>query len=439
MLAAFPPPAGTPGPTRNSRGSWFRRSTSSWPLAPSRGQTPQGISGAQATHANGSNADAAQGTKKRRRCCGLPLWAFILILALFLLIVAAAIVLPLYFFVFTDANNDNNNSNDNNNHTAPALADCQAQIDCNNGGTHIIARGVCSCICTNGFTGPSCEVEGAAGCTSTDLVIMGDEDNIDDVTLGEALPRLIQEAQSNFTVPLMGTTILAKFNQEGLSCIAQNSLVTFDGRSTRTGSPGEEVVIDDESLQGSDGGAELQAAFGTVAAITVPPVQASTILSGTVTVTTTITSFPTPSVSLPGPTATTTSNGGLAVPTPTAAFSVTEEVLDFSRIAILFFLQERNLRTAASAQTTLQRFLAQASRSQEGGRDGVTQQLASNLTLANGVSVDLVNFRVNVPDMPDDSDSSQKRWLVPSEVTQLERASWHSNQMRGFPRHRHPR
>ncbi|KAI8240297.1 hypothetical protein K4K57_006975 [Colletotrichum sp. SAR 10_99] len=181
-----------------------------------------------------SNSDEGS-VKRKRRCCGLPLWAFILIVVIVLGIIAAAIIVPLEFFVFRKNRTGSTPT------TEPALGQCQNQLKCENGGTNVISQNVCSCICTNGFTGQTCTVAGATGCTTT--TITGTASNFNNVTLGQAIPRLLQQAQTNFTVTLDGTDILAKFNTESLSCIAQNSLVTFDGRSTRQGTTNSQEVV----------------------------------------------------------------------------------------------------------------------------------------------------------------------------------------------------
>jgi hypothetical protein len=400
MLAAFPPPAATPAQGRG-RGSWFRRSTSSWPLAPVGAEELRARAEPRELMRNDDDSNAT--TRKRgRRCCGLPLWAFIVIAVLVVLIVAAAIAVPLYFFVFRD------NGRNNNNAPEPVLTDCQAQLRCQNGGTNVVARGVCSCICTNGFTGSTCAVSGATGCTTTNLVLMADEGNITNVTLGQAIPRLVQQAQSNFTVPLVGTTILSKFNQASLSCIAQNSLVTFDGRSTRMGVPTAEVVMDEDE---SGDEVDLNPVFAVIPTITVPSLQVMTTLVGTVTITTTITSFPPAIPTVITPVVPTPTSSIAPPPAPSATFTVTEEVLDFSRVTILFILQERDLSTATSAQSALQKFFVQASRGSTGSGNGVTIEMATSVIVADGISVDLVHFLINLAATGSGSGGATKRWL----------------------------
>ncbi|KAH6697434.1 hypothetical protein F5X68DRAFT_4497 [Plectosphaerella plurivora] len=399
MLAAFPPPAAATPAQGRARGSWFRRSTSSWPLAPAGAEELRARDAPRELMRNDDDSNATT-RKNGRRCCGLPLWAFIVIAVLVILIVAAAIAVPLYFFVFRDNNRNNNNAPE------PVLTDCQTQLRCQNGGTNVVARGVCSCICTNGFTGSTCAVSGATGCTTTNLVLMSDEGNITNVTLGQAIPRLVQQAQTNFTVPLMGTTILSKFNQASLSCIAQNSLVTFDGRSTRMGVSTAEVVMDDDS---SGDEVDLNPVFAVIPTITVPALKVMTTLVGTVTITTTITSFPPTVPTLITPVVPTPTSSIVPPPAPTATFTVTEEVLDFSRVTVLFILQERDLSTATSAQSTLQKFFVQASRGSGGNGSGVTIDMATSLLVADGITVDLVHLLINFSGAV--SGRSTERWL----------------------------
>lgn len=289
--------------------------------------------------------------------------------------------MPLHFFVF----NKNDPSDDS------ALGQCQNQLSCENGGTNVVARDVCSCICTNGFTGSNCTTEGASGCTTTRLVNLDENPNVDNVTLGQAIPRLISEAQGNFSIPLSGTTILARFNMGSLSCTAQNSLVTFDGESGA-------VNAAQAALQEEDLGTEAAvqgAVFVSVSVITVFPAPTSSSLTGgfrTVpredlnminpgTTTTTVTET-VPSSTAPAPT-----NG---INAPTANFTVTDEVLDFARVAVLFILQENGVSEASRAQSVLQRFFTEADENSQS-----IAEKAFNLDLGNGNAIDLINLRVD--------------------------------------------
>lgn len=355
--------------------------------------------------------------KKGRRCCGFPLWAFIVVNVVVMILIAAAIIIPLAFFVIR---NQNVGSSD----VQPALQQCQAQLTCANGGTNVVNQGLCSCICTNGFTGNNCTVSGATGCTTTALT--GDT-NIKDVTLGDAIPRLIQQAQANFSIPLSATTILAKFNAENLSCSAENALVTFDGQSTRQsdgstevtdpsgptdalnaagrlgvvdgiaydivtvllGDPGTTTVMRTDASQAINN-RRAPAGLNTVSTT---PTTFSTIFATTVSLGVSIsrasTTFITPTTTR---TITTTIN---TAPTPTATFTVTEETLDFARVAVLFILQEETLDNAETAQGALQNFFSSASAGKIRSGYGVSTGQAMNITLGNGNSVDLIRRAVD--------------------------------------------
>lgn len=383
MLAAFPPPA--QATSRTSRvGSWFRNTTS-WPLPP--GHEENGDQG----EGSGSRGGTSGGGKGKRKYCGLPLWGLILIVLVVVAIIAAAIFVPLQFFVF---NNDDGGPFDDS-----ALEQCQNQITCENGGTNVVTRDVCSCICTNGFTGSSCNDEGTSGCTTTRLVNLDENPDIDDVTLGQAIPRLITDAEANFSVPLSGTTILARFNMGSLSCTAQNSLVTFDGRAGRMdNSNAAQAASQDNGLQAA---AAVQVPFVSISVITVipfrtrtastysfrtiPPQDVEVVTSGTTT--TTVTTTPAASPDLP---AAVPSPTNYQQNTPTRSFSVNEEVLDFARVAVLFILQEDGVAEASRAQSVLQRFFSQSDRN---SRPSAEQ--ASSVDLGNGNAVDLVNFRID--------------------------------------------
>ncbi|PKS09182.1 hypothetical protein jhhlp_003796 [Lomentospora prolificans] len=390
MLAAFPPPA--QATSRTSRvGSWFK-APSSWPLPPSinRGQASQQASAANVP----TSKKASPPQNNRKRYCGLPLWGFIIIVIVVLGIIAAAVLVPLQFFVFRNLGGPLGDS---------TLAQCREQLTCENGGTNVVARDVCSCICTNGFTGSNCTIAGSAGCTTTSLATLDETPGIDNVTLGQAIPRLISEAQGNFSVPLSGTEILARFNTGSLSCTAQNSLVTFDGRSARNGETqaavvGAAVVDDEAAVVGA-------AFFVAVEIITIVPNQLNAASDSSIAGFQTIPRVTTISRTMintlpnriPGTTTTTVTTTlpatATAMPESTA-FVVSEDVLDFARVAVLFVLQEDGLSDASRAQSILQRFFT-TSGTVNGRGSSLTTDQASNIDLGNGNTVDLVNFRVN--------------------------------------------
>jgi cytoskeletal protein RodZ len=237
MLAAFPPPgrdtpsgAGTPniGSGRMSK----------WPSnADSRNGVDSGVSNEK--------------PKKRRRCCGMPLWTFITLLIVILFIIAAAVVIPVVLVVIPNQNKANNNaaqdtqgntSNDNNNMSntnSPSVpvptadsgnGQCSGIITCQNGGVAILnSDRSCNCVCINGFTGRTCTNNDATGCTTTS--ISGTANN---ATMGSGIPRLIEDTAASFNVPLKATRILSIFSNMSLSCAAENALITFNGLASRS-------------------------------------------------------------------------------------------------------------------------------------------------------------------------------------------------------------
>ncbi|KAM0255077.1 hypothetical protein ACHAQJ_006156 [Trichoderma viride] len=370
MLAAFPPPVQTPQHTG-------RGHMDAWPSVPGH---YTGREKFMVTH-DDEVPDNANAKPKGRRCCGLPIWAFILIILLMLCIIAAAIVVPLEYFVFKNLGHSNKS-------TAVNLQSCAKSLPCLNGGSGVVINGTCSCICTNGFTGASCGTSGSAGCTTTNLIPTDGSAHINNVTLGMAIPRIIADSNKNFSVPLLGTSILARFNTGNLSCIAQNALVTFDGQSTRTGVATAKVQNTSDNL--AQGGAGKGS--GPTPDLTSRHFRA---VQGEV-----------PALVPRGSPSSTSSSSS---PQKTAMFTVTQEVLDFARTAVLYVLQEDSVDAASTAQTQLQDFFSQASQSITQYGSEVTVKEASSISIGGNRTVDLVDATVNIGQGPVGGKQPSKR------------------------------
>ena len=438
MLAAFPPPVQPSNQRRSFRDS-VRDHVQSWPLPFAGGANRTPPNNSQEAIPNDGTASRRTGNsgQKRRRWCGLPMWAFIVVMIVILMLIAAAIAVPLEFFVIRRQNAERQ--------AEQALGQCRTQLRCANGGTNVVSQGACSCICANGFTGADCTVQGTAGCTT---ITLAGTDEITNVTVGQAIPRLIQQAQSNFSVPLDGRKILAKLNAGNLSCTAMNALVTFDGRSVRQGDALAQVV--DVNSDALDSGSVAQAAevingvayltitilIGQSTTLTITPAWAtqtvgfSTLITAPATPTTTAftttigrtssarsttttaaaccgggsggdgsdsSSTQTPTSTWTTTTTVTMSNTQAPGAEPT--FMVTEEVLDFARVAILYVLQEENLANAEQAQLNMQTFFTKASKGATGGSDnsaGVTVNEARDLDVGDDNTVNLADFTIDV-------------------------------------------
>lgn len=307
----------------------------------------------------------------------MPPWVFILLVILLLCIIAVAIVIPLQFFVFKTLGN----------HEEPqaGLEKCRSDLTCQNGGTNVLSQGTCSCICTNGFSGSDCSEEGGStACTTTTLASSDSGSDIEDVTIGRALPRLIADANSNFSIPLSGTAILARINSGDISCLTQNALVTFDGRSTRMGEASSEIKD-----MGDDSNAEKIAARAAsdFAGTAMPTKVRRAVESESL-------ETATGSLFIPRTTVASEEPRPTATEPPSPVYNVTEEALDFARVAVLFVLQEQTINRASDAQTRLERFFNRASQSDQ--LDPVTELDAKNVTVGGDNSIDLVNYRLSV-------------------------------------------
>lgn len=405
MLAAFPPPASRSG-KRQSRAS------TAWPLGRRSFRGPPVPTEPTVDSETGSEK------KKKRRCCGLPFWTCFALLIILLVIIAAAIVVPVKLLVIDKSAAKST--------AQPDISDCEAQLTCANGGTNIDLQGVCSCICSNGFTGATCTIPTSQGCTTTSISTSGS--NINNVTIGQAIPRLIQNAQTNFSVPLVATLIQSKFNKESLSCNTENALVTFDGQSLRTQDASAEVSnlsVDSDLAEAAVVAAAVpitlsvspdiditltidnpEGTGGFSGSFIVTTLTAPTTISGSTIFATTISgsSNSKRSSSTPNPTsapaitsglATTSSTSTSATAMPTSTFKVTEEVADFARVAVLYIFQEKTLADASTAQTSVQSFFS----SVQSGRNTtseVTTNQAANVTVGGGNTIDFVNLFVDV-------------------------------------------
>ncbi|KAI8623132.1 hypothetical protein F5Y19DRAFT_394168 [Xylariaceae sp. FL1651] len=401
MLAAFPPPA--------SRRS-MRQSIPSWPLPRRASRGPAIVT------ERSLDSEQMEKPGKKRRCCGLPLWAFFLVLLLLISVIVAAVVVPVELLVVHKKKGN-----------AQPTQDCVAQLTCANGGTNVISQGVCSCICSNGFTGKNCTIPATQGCTTTTL--QTGTASISNVTIGQAIPRLVLDAQSNFSIPLSATSIISKFSSSNLSCTAENALVTFDGQSFRgendqgkaaeSGSdslalaaaadePANDAItltllpdIDATiTLSGPIGTGHIFATTLTISAPNAPtqtgyptfnPSSTSTTLSPTTSSQTSLQNSPTASPTTSPTTTSTQKSSSSTVTTaqPTGTFTVTDQVIDFARVAVLFVLQEKSVDQASSAQKFLQTFFSSAD-------SGMTTDQAQNLTIGNNNSIDLVDLFVDL-------------------------------------------
>ncbi|KAI7498350.1 hypothetical protein KC367_g5132 [Hortaea werneckii] len=342
ILSSFPAPGReTPASRQGDRGrapTWGRGST-------------------RHSQQLGSNSDGGDfGDRKgKRRCCGLPLWLFLLLLGFLLLLIAAAVVVPVVL-IYLPSNEDDSSSTDTRSTTSRALSSCREQLACQNGGTNVLtSSGTCQCLCVNGYTGQSCGTEGSAGCTSISV------GSTSDATVGDAIPRLLNGA-SNFSVQLNSETILGLFSGSDLSCNSENALVTFNNhaggkRSVDEVSPPTPTLYRRQASSTTSATNHAATSNGIVYETGSPPGVSSSA---------------------------TASSSPSATASPSSSIKDDSTTLDFARIAVLYVLQAAGeLNPAVTAQRNLQSYFAD-------GRTSSGKTIdPSDVNLEGGYSCDL--------------------------------------------------
>ena len=144
ILAAFPSPS-LATPTGERPGSRWPSPLPKSGLA--RGQSVPGSPRFDEKH-------------QRRRCCGMPFWAFTLLCIILILLIAAAVIIPVTLVVLPRQN-----------HSAPNqdLEACKKSDPCAHGGTSVFINKQCRCVCSGGFLGAACEIVADNECTNTEI------------------------------------------------------------------------------------------------------------------------------------------------------------------------------------------------------------------------------------------------------------------------------
>ena len=332
ILNAFPPP-GLETPTGQRRGSRF----------------PSPFQGSNLAHSEILRSEPGSPVtekKQGRRCCGMRLWKFILLMVVLLILVAAAVIVPIFLIVLPRQH-----------HAAAAQAS-----QCENGGTSFTDGNTLHCVCVNGFTGDKCQTRSDNGCVVAD--IDSSDESFGNATLGSSIPRLLQASTSTFNIPLNSSTILGLFSSNNLSCTSENALVTFNGVSTKAkrfyplyegNHLGESI---DSQPTGTINLAPRDVAPTAALAHNQVPVATS---NGIIFMQPSSTAVP-PASSTPTLVGTASSSGSSSTPASSTnnnqGLRVTQKVLDFSRVAVLFIFQQTGaLNQAADAQTKIQDFL----------------------------------------------------------------------------------
>ncbi|OJJ43440.1 hypothetical protein ASPZODRAFT_154654 [Penicilliopsis zonata CBS 506.65] len=342
ILNSFPNPTGQNN--SNAHSSWpvfFRRSTLH--KIDSGDQNVEG---------------AAEGSSKRqRRCCGMPTWVFVLVCVLVVIVVLLAVLLPIFLVVLR--------------HHSSSSSSCATTNPCKNGGVSVSSGDICSCVCSNGYTGKHCTVAGDSSCVTMKL-------SSSEATVGSSLPALFEASESNFSIPLDTTTILALFSASNVTCRTENALVSFEELDT---SSKRRRSLADLPVEGGDNEPNAIPPSITTFVTSTPTLAARDSIetvngivfddvsqtASATTSTTASTSSATGTATSTSSTATTTTATTTATATATAtstATSVSTTVLDFSKIAVLFiFEQTGDFDIALDTESAIQAYLSKGTSS----------------------------------------------------------------------------
>lgn len=313
---------------------------------------------------------------KGRRCCGMPLWIFILILGILVLLIAAALVIPITLIVLPRIRNK-----------PPSLKSCKTSLPCNNGASNVVVDNSCRCICANGYTGQICSTVADQSCTFADIKLGEGRTVYQNATVGSGIARLFAGAKSQFNIPLDSTRLLSLFSYQNLSCSAESVLITFEGKPQRRSFPlqfvipGMDLIQQEPSLQAhpsltipltsSTSTLPSQTTFmPTYEPILIPragPASSNGIIFAAPTDAPPDTPESTPTMTTtPG---TATAKNAKPSSTPSSSSSseynsngIPTKAFDFARTAVLFIFQEKTLSIAYEANSRLQSILSDPAR-----------------------------------------------------------------------------
>ncbi|KAL1851875.1 hypothetical protein Plec18170_006178 [Paecilomyces lecythidis] len=356
ILSAFPPPGATPkGTPRVEPAATENRS--SWPL-------PQTMSDSRNLQTSDSDRGLTGGdsASKRRRCCGISRRAFLIISTIVFILIAIAVIVPVVVVLTRQKNTSQPTTT-----AAPTTTPAPQAFECSNGGVTIHDGGNFSCVCANGFTGTHCTVAGDGSCITA---AVGGQQK---ATLGSDLPQLLQQSESNFSIPLDSTRILSLFSQNNVSCTTENALVTF-GMSSKKRRSVDSTEMDEPAL---------------IRARAKSPISPSSDIGN-------IMVDPTAKSSASKTETAASSTTSAAPGTTTLPAAQIRNILNFSRIAILYiFEMTTTIDAAIRAQEDIQAFLtAMPTSNNTMGLDGakmppgfVLDFVKFTITLANGTVV----------------------------------------------------
>lgn len=344
ILASFPPP-----------GLGTSEGRSSWPVFFKRSNL-QNIA---------SHDPETDQEKPRRRCCGMSPWVFALFCVVVTVIIILAILLPIFLVVVPGQDQS-------------SASNCEKTTPCRNGGVSVSSGDLCSCVCTNGYTGSQCTVDGDASCVTTEV-------NSKNATIGSEIPRLFEEAQDDFNIPLDQFTIMALFSQSNVSCMTENALVSFREVPTR-GRRSFPISLqpDLDPLVSNPGELPNPITLGEQIQTLVPRESIATVDGIGDDSSAQTAKLPTATAPLVATRTTQPKKPGKPMPVPSKA-------VDFARIAVLYIFQQTGaLDSAMKSQQNIQTYLA--------GPYSNANKKTYSMNVANfGYTLDFDEFSISTP------------------------------------------
>lgn len=260
-------------------------------------------------------------------------WLFMLVVLLTIAVILVAVLVPVFLVVVPRQK------------LASDKLNCD-KTPCHNGGVSFSNGTACSCVCAEGFTGPQCSIPGDSNCATVPVAQVSKPSK---VTIGGSLPRLLDDSESNFNIPLNQPTILSLFSKNNVSCATENSLVSFPDVSTSNGDNKKR----DETFppSGRHHDIEPREPYYQEPFLDTPePPPQRTITARAAAVATIIyeSSHNDDDTSTNAATATATATNPPPTTTPThKPTPVSERMLDFSRVSVLFIFEKTGLLHAA--------------------------------------------------------------------------------------------
>lgn len=299
----------------------------------------------------------------------MPRKWFILLCVLIFIVVVLAILLPV-FLVAVPREKSHNGS-------------CAHTTPCENGGVSVSSGTECSCVCIDGYTGSQCTTVGDSSCVTAEV----NNGSIDkNATMGSSIPTLLDQSHNKFGIELDAVTIMALFSMDNVSCQTENSLVSFSGiessnKSRRFIVPPVEAQVESSEQEEKQANVPPSTSSTQISSDSVSPVMEERALatsngiyydsdsasSGSrgasasseaqtgATATSTISTISSASNPTTSSQATTTT---AADPSSSTQAVLSSEVLEFSRVAVLYILEKTgSFDSAKESEAQIQKYL----------------------------------------------------------------------------------